>query len=726
MPIPITGRIARQSARRPWLTLSVWAALLVVALMSAGTIGEHVTSAQKNLVTTEADRVAELDADLRASAGGQELFDESVIVTSAAHQYGDPAFDTAIAEVTTALHATRGVVDVVTPALGSPVAQNGTSAMVQFQTTADTAVVQAAVDAVNALKHDDVETFVFGTESAALAFTELAADELARGELFGLVAALVILVFVFGALVAAGLPLLVAIVSIITATGVGAVVARALDSAGVPISDSLTIFIAMLGLALGIDYSLLSVQRFREELAHGTSPTDAITTTGSTANRAVLFSGATIVVSLGGLLLVPLNMFLGIGIGVILVAVTSVASALFLLPALLRLLGHRVNKGRVPMAHPGVESLRWRRLSTRVVSRPALAAVLGVTVLAIAASPLLTINLANPGPDDMPEDFVAHRANEVLVEDFGWTDTATMVVITGAAGDADAVDTLAAEVESDPGFADTTVDWRGTTAFIDTHDLYDVGDPESTEAIDRLRTVLIPSALAGSDATAAVGGTRAYAIDELELLTSRAPYAVAIVLTVTFLLLLVMFRSIVIPVKAIALNLLGTLATFGAVVATYQWGWGAALFGFPHLDGISPYMPVMIFALVFGLSMDYHVFLLARVKERYDATGDTKAAVIEGVTRTGPLITGAALIMVAVFSGFAVSAIPELSQWGFGLAVGVLLDAAVIRVLLVPAAMVWLGKANWYLPRWLEWLPTLTHEPTSAPTPDESCEPALV
>ena len=726
MPIPITGRIARQSARRPWLTLSVWAALLVVALMSAGTIGEHVTSAQKNLVTTEADRVAELDADLRASAGGQALFDESVIVTSAAHQYGDPAFDTAIAEVTTALHATRGVVDVVTPALGSPVAQNGTSAMVQFQTTADTAVVQAAVDAVNALKHDDVETFVFGTESAELAFTELAADELARGELFGLVAALVILVFVFGALVAAGLPLLVAIVSIITATGVGAVVARALDSAGVPISDSLTIFIAMLGLALGIDYSLLSVQRFREELAHGTSPTDAITTTGSTANRAVLFSGATIVVSLGGLLLVPLNMFLGIGIGVILVAVTSVASALFLLPALLRLLGHRVNKGRVPMAHPGVESVRWRRLSTRVVSRPALAAALGVTVLAIAASPLLTINLANPGPDDMPEDFVAHRANEVLVEDFGWTDTATMVVITGAAGDADAVDTLAAEVESDPGFADTTVDWRGTTAFIDTHDLYDAGDPESTEAIDRLRTVLIPSALAGSDATAAVGGTRAYAIDELELLTSRAPYAGAIVLTVTFLLLLVMFRSIVIPVKAIALNLLGTLATFGAVVATYQWGWGAALFGFPHLDGISPYMPVMIFALVFGLSMDYHVFLLARVKERYDATGDTKAAVIEGVTRTGPLITGAALIMVAVFSGFAVSAIPELSQWGFGLAVGVLLDAAVIRVLLVPAAMVWLGKANWYLPRWLEWLPTLTHEPTSAPTPDESREPALV
>ena len=211
-------------------------------------------------------------------------------------------------------------------------------------------------------------------------------------------------------------------------------------------------------LMVAIAWALLGVFGGLPYMVDGafTNPADAyfeaisgFTTTGSTANRAVLFSGATIVVSLGGLLLVPLNMFLGIGIGVILVAVTSVATALFLLPALLRLLGHRVNKGRVPTAHPGAESVRWRRLSTRVVARPALAAVLGVTVLAIAASPLLTINLATPGPDDMPEDFVAHRANEVLVEDFGWTDTATMVAITGAAGDADAVDTLAAEVELD-------------------------------------------------------------------------------------------------------------------------------------------------------------------------------------------------------------------------------------------------------------------------------------
>ena len=206
------------------------------------------------------------------------------------------------------------------------------------------------------------------------------------------------------------------------------------------------------------------------------------------------------------------------------------------------------------------------------------------------------------------------------------------------------------------------------------------------------------------------------------------PWAVAFILGVSFLFLMVTFRSVVIPLKAIVMNLLGTLATFGVLVAVYQWGWGERL-GFPHLDGISAYMPVMIFALVFGLSMDYHVFLLSRIKERYDVTGDNRAAVIEGVTRTGPLITGAALIMIAVFGGFAIASIPELSQWGLGLAVGVLIDATLIRSLLVPAAMVWLSGANWYLPRWLEWLPrTRISEYPEVPTKitEDEPEPALV
>jgi len=217
-----------------------------------------------------------------------------------------------------------------------------------------------------------------------------------------------------------------------------------------------------------------------------------------------------------------------------------------------------------------------------------------------------------------------------------------------------------------------------------------------------------------SGAEAFVGGARAAEYDNFALISRAAPWAVAFILGITFVLLLVMFRSIVVPIKAIIMNLIGTAATFGALVAAYQWGWGDAL-GLPSVDGVSPYMPVMVFALVFGLSMDYHVFLLSRIRERYEATGDTKASVIEGVAKTGPLITGAALIMIGVFGGFASASIPELSQWGFGLAVGVLLDATIIRILLVPAAMTWLDKANWYLPSWLEWLPRVEHHTSPAP-----------
>jgi RND superfamily putative drug exporter len=340
---------------------------------------------------------------------------------------------------------------------------------------------------------------------------------------------------------------------------------------------------------------------------------------------------------------------------------------------------------------------------------------------------MLSFRLANPDPDSWPDDFVLHRANEAFVGDFGWTEATTVVAITGAAGAGDEILGLAAAIDGDPGFLGTTVDWRDDVVFLDTHDAFPTGSDESKASIDRLRTELIPNALGATDARANVGGTEAYSIDETRLMMAGSPWAVAFILGASFLLLLVAFRSIVIPLKAIALNLVGTLATFGVLVAVYQWGWGERLLGLPHVEGISPYMPVMVFALVFGLSMDYHVFLLSRIKERYDATGDNTRAVADGLTRTGPLITGAAIIMVAVFGGFAAASVPEISQWGFGLAAGVLIDATIIRALLVPAAMVWLGTANWYLPAWLGWLPRWNFEAPSAVASrkEDEREPAL-
>jgi RND superfamily putative drug exporter len=714
----LPGRLARASARRPWLTLGLWAVVLVFALQLAGQAGEHVQLLSRNLVTLESDAGRELDREHRSAADGSETYVETVIVTSQELRAGQPAFDAAVTSVVDTVSRLEDVETVAAPTVSA----SGHTTLVQLRTAADADVVRAVVDAVAALDHEGVELLVSGRESGLLAFADLAQEQLARGEAVGVAAALLVLLLVLGALVASVLPLGVALVAILSGFALVAVAARAVD-----LTEGAVILTTMLGLALSIDYSLVSVQRFREELAKGRSPLDAVTVTGDTANRAVLFSGLTVMLSLAGLLLIPTTEYVGIALSVSFVAICSVITTLTLLPAVLRLLGHRVNRGRVPFTDPASEPGGWQRVARTVTARPALATVAGVLLLAVCAAPLVSLRLTTPGPESLPEDFVTHRASAVLVEEFGRGQSATTVAVEGAAGARAAVTALAAAMDADPAFTDTTVDVRGDVAFVDTHDRYDAADPRAEEAIDRLRSELIPAALAGSGATAHVTGDQATSLDAIDLLLSRAWMVLVFVLGTSFLLLLVMFRSIVIPLKAIALNLLGTAAAFGAMVAAYQYGWGSALLGFPEVDGISPHMPVITFVLLFGLSMDYHVFLLSRIKEGYDATGDTRAAVVQGLGRTGRLITGAATIMVAVFSGFAASDIPELSQWGFGLGVAVLIDATVIRTLLLPAAMVWLGDSNWYLPRWLQWLPHLgTGEaaPTRPVAPER--EPALV
>jgi putative drug exporter of the RND superfamily len=725
MSVGLTGRIARASARRPWLTGGVWGVVLATALVLASSLSQHITTDVHNLVTTESDTGTALNEAYRSAPDGTDLFNETVIVTSETLQFGEPRFTEALERVESTLTGVVGVVGVTVPTVGdASISNSGHSALVQFQTVADTEVIRNVVTAVDGIECDGVTLLVFGEESNYIAFGDLANEQLAQGESVGIIAALVILVVVFGALVAAGLPLGVAIVSIIVALGSASLVGRIWE-----LSDGVVTMTSMFGLALGIDYSLVSVQRFREELANGHTVMDAVTISGATANRAVLLSGTTVIVSLGGLFLIPTNMTYGVAIGAVFVALASVTAALTLLPAVLRLLGHRVNKGRVPTTRPGMEPLGWQRIARIVIARPAVSAGIGLAILMVLAAPLVSMRLANPSMESYPEGFVTRQANDVLVNDFGWGQTLTTIAIEGAEGSSAQIDTLVAAIEDDPGFADVTLDDRGSVAFIDAHEVYDSGDRRSDESITRLRTDLIPESLAGTDATGYVTGERAAVIDVIGLFTSRAWALVATILGSSFVLLLLMFRSIVIPLKAIALNLLGTAAAFGAMVAAYQYGWGSRLFGFPEVDGISPYMPLMIFAMLFGLSMDYHVFLLSRIKERHDAGDTNEVAIVHGLGRTGALITGAAVIMVAVFSGFAAASVPELSQWGFGLAAAVLIDATIIRVLLVPSFMAWIGNANWYLPRWLQWLPMLRFEAPSTPAPsrvEEVREPALV
>lgn len=717
-PQGLTGRFARTAATRPWITVAVWLVALAAAAFMATGLGDALTQDDRIQVATDSDTAAAL-AGVHDETAADAPSTETVIVTSATQQVGSDAFDAAFAALTKALDAVDGVADVAEA--GS--APDGSSALMTAALTPDEDgdVVSAMLASLDEATPDGFEVSVAGDASGEAMMDALAEDGLVRGEAIGIAVALVILVAVFGALVAAGIPLVVAIAAIVMAVGATAIVGQAFE-----LSFFVVNMITMMGLALGIDYSLVMVQRFREELASGRTVLDAVTVAGGTANRAVLFSGITVVISLLGLLLVPSTIMRSLGAGAILVAVMAVTAALTLLPAILRLLGHRVNAGRLPGRHPDAEPRAWRAIARTVSARPGAWAVGGLVVLGLLAVPATQMRMAFPGLDSLPADNSLRIAAETLAEDYGTGQGSVVVAVEGGASARVAVEEIASRMGADPAFADATVTYQGDDAVIASTELLDAADPEADAAIERLRRDIVPEAVEGTQAVAYVGGDQAEAVDFTGVIRDATPWVLLAVLGASFVLLLVAFRSVVVPALAIALNLLSTAAAFGMLVAVFQWGWGNELLGFPQVDGIAPWIPLFLFAVLFGLSMDYHVFLLSRIKERHDAGAPTSEAVAYGLSRTGSLITGAALIMVAVFAGFALGDLAEFSQMGFGLAAAVILDATVVRSVLVPALMTLLGQRNWYLPRWLRWLPQVSVEAAPATASVREREPALL
>jgi len=714
MNIGFTGRVARASASRPWLTIGAWAVGLTIAVFAAGSLGDALVQDDKALIPTESGTADDILNAPNAGGVAQEKPEtETIIVTSDAYEFADASFQDAIRATTMALEAIDGVASVEGPTLDqpNPVSDGGHSALLTATLTRDypDEVGSALNNAVDGMGLEGFTVYAYGQASANAAFDGLASESLVRGEMIGIGAAIVILLIVFGAFVAAGLPLLVALVSILAAVGATAVVGRAFD-----LSFFILNMITMMGLALGIDYSLVIVQRFREELAHGRTVGDAVALAGNTASRAVLFSGATVLVSLAGLLVVPSTIMVSLGSGAMIVAVFAILSALTLLPAVLKLLGGRVNKGKLPISHPGSEPRVWAAMARAVMRRPAVGAVAGLAVLMALAIPAFSMRLTFPGADALPDDMPFKQANEMLVADFGFGQASTLVVVDNAGSSVAEVEALAAAIEAEPAFAETGLTWNGNVAVIETKDVYDAADVRAEQSVKDLRARVIPAYIDGTDAKAYVTGGQASTIDFTRLITDSAPWVVLIVLGASLVLLLVTFRSLTIAGTAIVLNVLSTGAAYGVLVAVFQFGWAADLLGMPQVDGIAPWLPLFLFAVLFGLSMDYHVFLLSRIKERHAATGDTRDAIAFGLSRTGALITGAAFIMVAVFAGFALGDLAEFNQMGLGLAVAVILDATVVRTLLVPSLMAMLGEANWYLPKWLEWLPHLQVEGESA------------
>lgn len=704
MHLGFTGRIARSSARRPWLTVTIWVVALAGAIVMSSRIGDALSQDEHYLTTVESDTAADLDDAARGNADAP--LQETIIVTSHELEFSDGTFQSAIASTVDALKGLDGIESVTAPTIDNPqpVSASGHTALL-------TAVVSPDAPAglghdinqtLARLSNDTVGTYAYGETSAEAAFNEMAEQGMVKGEMIGVGAALLILVVVFGALLASGIPLVVGGVSIVAAVGATALIGQIFD-----LSFFIVNMITMMGLALGIDYSLVIVQRFREELGNGKVVKDAVAIAGDTASRAVFFSGMTVLISLAGMLVVPFTVMVSLGTGAMIVAVMAVLSALTLLPALLALLGHRVNVGRLPFTHPGAEPRLWRAIARGVMRRPLVGVVAGFTVLIALAIPALSMRMTFSSTESLPDDLPYKQAVETLSSEFGYGDTTTSVVITDAANAHSQVDALVAAIEADAAYAETTVQWVGDTAFIDTKDTLDAASPEAEKAERDLHDRIVPEALEGTGATAYVGGEVAGLVDFNQVMNDAAPWVALIVLGSSFVLLLITFRSLVVAGTAVILNAASTAAAYGVLVAVFQWGWLADALGMPVTGGVIPWLPVFLFAVLFGLSMDYHVFLLSRIKERYSATGQVRDAIEFGLSRTGSLITGAALIMVAVFTGFALGDMPEFSQMGLGLAVAVLLDATVIRTILVPSLMTLLGERNWYLPKALSWLPAV-------------------
>jgi len=533
---------------------------------------------------------------------------------------------------------------------------------------------------------------------------------------------LVIMLLAFGTVIAAVIPLVMAIGAIMIANGMAAVVSQQYA-----LNESYSEMILLLGLAVGIDYSLFIVSRFRKEREAGKAKFDAISAASNTTGRAVFFAGITVLVSLAGLTLTNHPIFVSLALGAMMVVFVTIIASLTLLPAVLALVGDGVNRLRVPFLNrPGGNGI-WVRITNRVLAKPAVFATTTLLALLALSVPAFSLNMGFPtGSVALHNAVTAKVGLQLLEEHFtgGFTDP-TLVVVSApdvaAPEVAEAVVGFIALLEAEPdsyfGPFEVTPNPEGDTLLIR---VPMSGEIKVAEAgVRELRANVVPLAFAGSGASVLVGGFAGLNLDFREFIIGKAPIVFAFVLGVAFVLLLVMFRSLIIPIKSIVLNMLSVGAAYGVLVMVFQWGWGVELLGSESSGVILSWLPLFLFAILFGLSMDYHMLLLNRVKESYDQTHDNERAVSMGIALTAGQITSAAAIMVGVFGAFALAREVGLQQFGVGLGVSVLIDATVIRSVLLPATMKLLGDWNWYLPSWLEWLPRV-----STAEPDPVADPA--
>ena len=714
-------RVGHSAGRRPWRFLAVWLLIAVGAFVLNGAVG-GAPNDTFSLPGAEAQAGADKLSD---------RFPAQSVYTSQVVMHSDEGLTTkatqqAVADAVEGLGHVPHVVDVSNPydPRGPTISEDGKTGFMTIAFDSDKielAEFEAAESATKVLRDTDVQVEYNGLLGVAKGEGE------PGSEMLGIGVAIIVLAIAFGSLVAMSLPIGVALIGLLVGSSSIGILSGYLT---VP---SITLIVAsMLGLGVGIDYALFILARHRQHLDEGMSVPEAVGRANATAGLSVLFAGVTVVVAIAGLQVAGIPMLTMMGWGSALMVGIVMLAAVTLLPGLLGLAGRRVNSLRVPFVRqrpandPNSRSARW---AARVVARPVRYGVVAVVLLGVLAAPVAALRIGFSDDGNATKDSTLRKSYDLLADGFGpgFNGPVQVAVETdGSADDAAAIDDLATAIAADPGVASvspTVVSPRGDLAVIVAQPTTGPQEAETTELVDRLRADVIPDAVAGHDMTTYVTGGTAFAVDISERFSQRMLWFIGAVIGLSFLVLMVVFRSVLVPVKAAVLNLISIGAAYGVLVAVFQWGWGASWIGVHETVPINPLAPMLMFAILFGLSMDYEVFLLSRVREQYLKHRDPKRAVVEGVGSTARVITSAALIMISVFGAFILSPDVTTKLFGVGLGVAVLLDVTLVRMILVPAAMSLLGHRAWWLPRSLDrMLPTIdlegTHsDPVTLPAP---------
>jgi RND superfamily putative drug exporter len=696
-----------------WKTATFgWLAFVLVAFALGSAVGTKNVdqNAPGPGESGRMDRI--LDDGFKQPAG------ENVLIQSRTHRVGDPAFKAAVADVVARVSKIADVQNVRRGAI----AENGRAALVEFDIRGDKdkAVDKIApvVDRVAAAEsaHPGFVIGEFGDASAQKGVETAYLDDLAKAGELSLPITLIILVLTFGALVAAGIPLLLALTAVFATFGL-----ISLPSSVLPVAFEAQAMVLLIGLAVGVDYSMFYLKRWRQERDAGRSERVALEVAAATSGRSVLISGLTVMVSMAGMFLTGDSTFASLGFATILVVAVAVLGSLTVLPALLARLGDKVDRLRVPLvgrrSRDDGESPFWGAIVDRVLRRPALSAAVAAAFLLALAAPALGLRLAPQGIESFPQSLEVIKTYKQMQQAFPGTAMPAQVVVKASSVHTPAVERAIAQLErralvSGRMYRPITVDVNkaGTVANITVPIAGNGTDAASKDAIRVLRHTIVPQTVgAVANTEAGVTGLTASWQDTAAERKSNMPPVIAFVLLLAFALMLVAFRSIVIAVKAIVLNLLSVAAAYGVLVLVFQHGIGKGLLGVNSADGIENVVPLLLFVILFGLSMDYHVFIISRIRETFDRGATTDEAVAHGIKSTAGVVTSAAIVMVFVFAVFGALSMPFFKQFGVGLAAAILIDATIVRAVLLPATMKLLGDWNWYLPKWLEWLPHFDH-----------------